>query len=53
MGMMMPGSSGLSYIPLWLYLFGLIFAILIGTAAGYLPSKRAMRLSPLAALRND
>lgn len=46
-------SEGISYIPLWLYLFSILFAIGIGTAAGYLPSRRAMELSPLAALRNE
>lgn len=46
-------QEGISYIPLWLYLFSIVFAIAIGTAAGYLPSKRAMKLSPLAALRNE
>jgi len=30
-----------------------IFAVVIGMAAGYFPSKRAMKLSPLAAIRNE
>jgi len=51
--LMMGSSSGISYIPLWLIGFALLFAIGIGTIAGYLPAKRAMQLSPLAALKND
>lgn len=55
MGMFYMGAEGgdISYIPPWLFVFSLFFAIAIGTTAGYLPSKRAMRLSPLAALRNE
>ncbi len=54
-GMMMGmgGDSGISYIPPWLSGFAILFAIAIGTVAGYLPAKRAMRLSPLAAIRNE
>ena len=43
----------LSYIPPWLALLSLIFAILVGMVAGFFPSLRAMRLSPLAAIRNE
>lgn len=43
----------LSYIPPWLALLSLVFAILVGMAAGFFPSLRAMRLSPLAAIRNE
>ena len=46
-------GAAISYIPLWLALFAIVFAIFIGAAAGYLPAKRAMRLSPLAAMRNE
>ena len=45
--------SSLSYIPLWLAGASVIFAVVIGMAAGYFPSKRAMKLSPLAAIRNE
>lgn len=48
------GVSGkLSYIPPWLALAALGFAVLVGMAAGYFPARRAMRLSPLAAIRNE
>lgn len=43
----------LSYIPPWLALLSLVFAILVGMIAGFFPSLRAMRLSPLAAIRNE
>lgn len=46
-------SAGMSYIPPWLSLLGIGFAIIVGTLAGFFPSLRAMRLSPLAAIRNE
>lgn len=46
-------SGNLSYIPPWLALAALGFAVLVGMAAGYFPALRAMRLSPLAAIRNE
>lgn len=48
------GVTGkISYIPLWLVLVSLVFAIFVGMAAGYFPARRAMKLSPLAAIRNE
>ena len=46
-------ASGISYIPIWLALISLIFAILVGMVAGFFPARRAMKLSPLAAIRNE
>ena len=46
-------SGNISYIPVWLVLASLGFAVLVGMAAGYFPALRAMRLSPLAAIRNE
>lgn len=46
-------SGNISYIPPWLALLSLIFAILVGMVAGFFPSLRAMKLSPLAAIRNE
>ena len=43
----------LSYIPLWLSVVALIFAVIIGMLAGLLPALRAMKLSALSALRNE
>ena len=46
-------DGNISYIPWWLVLLALGFAVLVGVAAGYFPAKRAMKLSPLAAIRNE
>lgn len=46
-------DGNISYIPLWLVLTALGFAILVGMTAGYFPALRAMRLSPLAAIHNE
>jgi ABC-type antimicrobial peptide transport system permease subunit len=43
----------LSYIPLWLPIVALSFAVLVGMLAGLFPALRAMKLSPLAAIRNE
>ena len=53
MGSAMGFEGDISYIPIWLILASLGFAILVGMAAGYFPALRAMRLSPLAAIRNE
>lgn len=45
--------SNLSYIPPWLAGASLVFAVIIGMIAGFFPSRRAMKLSPLAAIRNE
>ena len=45
--------ANISSIPVWLLLSSIGFAILVGTAAGYFPARRAMRLSPLAAIRSE
>lgn len=45
--------QGISYIPLWLVLISLVFAVFVGMAAGFFPALRAMKLSPLAAIRNE
>jgi ABC-type antimicrobial peptide transport system permease subunit len=46
-------DGNISYIPLWLVLLSLGFAMLVGVTAGYFPALRAMKLSPLAAIRNE
>ncbi len=51
-GMVAPGSS-ISYIPFWLAGMSLVFAVLVGMIAGFFPALRAMRLSPLAAIRTE
>lgn len=51
--MVMGTDGNISFIPPWLVLASMIFAVFVGMAAGYFPALRAMRLSPLAAIRND
>ena len=51
--MMMPASSSISYIPLWLAGLSLVFAVMVGMVAGFFPALRAMKLSPLAAIRTE
>lgn len=45
--------SSISYIPFWLAVLSLAFAVMVGMAAGFFPALRAMKLSPLAAIRNE
>ena len=47
------GGSFRSVIPPYLALGALVFSILVGVLAGLYPSQRAMRLSALAAIRNE
>lgn len=46
-------DGNISYIPPWLVIASMAFAVLIGMVAGYFPALRAMKLSPLAAIRNE
>lgn len=46
-------DARISVIPLWLILLSVVFSTLMGMLAGYFPARRAMRLSPLAAIRTD
>lgn len=53
-GALMQGmTSKLSMIPLWMVPMSIGFAVLIGMLAGLFPAMRAMKLSPLAAIRNE
>ena len=51
--MMYMDGVDISMIPPWLALVSVIFAALIAMLAGFLPSIRAMKLSPLAAIRAE
>ena len=46
-------DAKISVIPWWLMLAAIVFATLMGMVAGFFPANRAMRLSPLAAIRNE
>ena len=46
-------SEMTSSIPVWLYLSAVAFATVIGVLSGYLPAKRAMKLSALAAIKTE
>lgn len=52
-GAAMGFDGDISYIPLWLVFLSMGFAMLVGIVAGYFPALRAMKLSPLAAIRNE
>lgn len=43
----------ISVISPWLVLFALLFSVLIGVVAGLYPAYRAVRLSPINAIRNE
>ncbi len=46
-------SAGLSQIPAWLAVMSILFAIVVGMIAGFFPALRAMKLSPLAAIKTE
>jgi ABC-type antimicrobial peptide transport system permease subunit len=46
-------SGKISVIPWWLALVAIGFSTLMGMVAGYFPARRAMKLSPLAAIRTE
>lgn len=48
-----PTEPYISYMPIWLILFGILFSTIIGVLAGYFPSRKAMSLSALESLRNE
>lgn len=43
--------KGISYIPIWLPVLALVFSALIGLISGYLPAKKATKLSAIDAIR--
>ena len=47
------GPSKISIIPIWLALAAIAFASFVGIISGFYPALRAMRLSPLEAIRNE
>lgn len=47
----MSGASQLSVIPMWLMLSAVLFSVLMGVAAGFLPANRAVHISALEAMK--
>jgi putative ABC transport system permease protein len=52
MGIGVPGYD-ISVIPPYLMLFALVFSFCIGIIAGIYPARRASKLSPILAIRNE
>lgn len=46
-------SGNISIIPPWLGIIAIAFSTVMGMVAGFFPARRAMKLSPLAAIRNE
>ena len=49
----MYGGETISIIPMWLALASLGFATLVGLISGFMPARRAMKLSALEAIRTE
>lgn len=47
------GDSIVSLIPIWLAVASLIFATLVGLISGFMPARRAMKLSALEAIKTE
>lgn len=50
---MQEAKVAVSIIPFWLAAFGIAFAVFVGIIAGYFPSRRAMKISALEAIRTE
>lgn len=47
------GKSRISIIPIWLTLLALAFAFLVGVISGYIPARRATKISAIEAMKSD
>ena len=52
-GLFGPGDSSVVYTPLWLPIFAIAFATVIGLVSGVYPALRAATLDPLRALKYE
>ena len=52
-GSSMFGGGQVSVIPIWLVILGFSFSILVGVVSGLYPAQRAVKISALAAIRQD
>lgn len=50
---MMPESSPVSIVPLWLAGFAIIFSIVIGLCSGFYPANKAVHISALEAIKRE
>lgn len=50
---MMPESSPVSIVPLWLAGFAVIFSIVIGLCSGFYPANKAVHISALEAIKRE
>ena len=47
------GVSRVSIIPVWLYLFAVVFSILIGLGSGFYPANKAVQIPALEAIKSE
>ena len=50
---LLTSPNRISIMPLWLFLFGVLFSMLVGLAAGTYPALKAVKISPLEAMKNE
>jgi ABC-type lipoprotein release transport system permease subunit len=48
-----PEIEAISIIPLWLVILAVVFATVIGLVSGYMPARRATKISALEAIRSE
>lgn len=44
-------AARMSVIPWWLYAFAVVFAMLVGLGSGYMPARKAVKISAIEAIR--
>lgn len=52
-GDFMGTGTGISFIPWWLAVFAMIFSMAVGVLAGLYPANKAVKLSPIEAMRGN